>query len=315
MISFSDVENIIKSVKIEKKSLLSTLNIQKNLNNQILMFLKNFIGNINISFGSDCDNKAFYYMNAATINLNKTNNNISSINSLLKKLDEIESLINILPTDKLKNKIDFYNNQFVDAMNEVYDNTNNIEKFTHEISLVDFSELFSEDTSLQEKNIADESSLISNDELNSSFAENTLIISETQGKVILPYKMKDIKYILLDDSNPYSTIEDVINSEYTKSIKYYKYACIARFKEAYNLVKNKEKGSKFKALSLAYELFFNYNLHPAIISACKSLDELDIYLACLEDNTLNDFKFFNIKYEIPPTVAHNKNLKESIFYE
>ena len=69
----------------------------------------------------------------------------------------------------------------------------------------------------------------------------------------------------------------------------------------------KEHSSKLKAISLASELFGNYNLHPAIITACNSLDELDIYLACLEDNVLGDFKFFDIKYEIPPVVVPNTN--------
>jgi hypothetical protein len=44
-------------------------------------------------------------------------------------------------------------------------------------------------------------------------------------------------------------------------------------------------------------------LHPAIITACKSIDELDIYLSCLEDNQLDDFKIFDIKYEILPKVV------------
>ena len=52
-----------------------------------------------------------------------------------------------------------------------------------------------------------------------------------------------------------------------------------------------------------HELFINYNLHPAIITACNSLNELDIYLACLEDDTLEDFKFFSIKYEIAPIAS------------
>ncbi|MBS5854436.1 MAG: hypothetical protein KIC56_04340 [Clostridium sp.] len=44
-------------------------------------------------------------------------------------------------------------------------------------------------------------------------------------------------------------------------------------------------------------------MHPAIITACKSIDELDIYLSCLEDNQLDDFKIFDIKYEMLPKVS------------
>ena len=41
MINFSDKENIIKLINIEKSSLNATLDIQKTLNKQILMFMKN----------------------------------------------------------------------------------------------------------------------------------------------------------------------------------------------------------------------------------------------------------------------------------
>ena len=90
----------------------------------------------------------------------------------------------------------------------------------------------------------------------------------------------------------------------------YKFSAIARFREAYRLVRDRENGSKIKALELACELFLNYNLHPAIITACKTLDQLDVYLACLEDNTLDEFEFFDVKYEIP-LVLH-KNIKNAI---
>ena len=93
---------------------------------------------------------------------------------------------------------------------------------------------------------------------------------------------------------------------YTKPISYYKFSPVSRFKETFKLVKEREKGSTFKALSLAFELLGNYNLHPAVITACNSLDELDIYLACLDDNTLEDFHFFNVKYEIPLALSKIK---------
>ena len=80
------------------------------------------------------------------------------------------------------------------------------------------------------------------------------------------------------------------------------------------MITEKEHKSKMKALSLASELFTNYNLHPAIITACKSLDELDIYLACLDDNTLDDFPFFDIKYEIAPKVKKHELQKQEINY-
>lgn len=110
----------------------------------------------------------------------------------------------------------------------------------------------------------------------------------------------------------YHSIEEVINKLYTRPISNYRFSAISRFKEAYKLVKQKEKGSTFKALGLAIELFGNYNLHPAIITACKSLNELDVYLACLDENELNDFKFFDIKYDIPMAVSRFANNNEKM---
>ena len=119
--------------------------------------------------------------------------------------------------------------------------------------------------------------------------------------------IQEISDILKENNKEYSSIDDVIEKLYTRPIKYYRLSAIARFKEAYKLVIEKEHKSKFKALSLASELFSTLNLHPAIITACKSLDELDIYLACLEDNSLNEFPFFEIKYEIAPKVQKQEN--------
>ena len=50
---------------------------------------------------------------------------------------------------------------------------------------------------------------------------NTLLISETQSKVVLPYKIEDVKKILNENSR-YETLQDVINVEYTLPIDKYK---------------------------------------------------------------------------------------------
>ena len=65
-------------------------------------------------------------------------------------------------------------------------------------------------------------------------------------------------------------------------------------------MRKKEKSSVLESLDLALELTFNSSLNPAIITACKSLDELDIYLDCLASNNLNNFDVFKIKYDVLP---------------
>ena len=128
---------------------------------------------------------------------------------------------------------------------------------------------------------------------------DTLLISETQSKVVLPYKINDIEKIL-EKNKKYSTIQDVIDGEYTFPIDKYKNSSKSRFKEAYNLMRKKEKASVFDSLSLATEVIFNSSLNPAVITACNNLDQLDVYLECLSSNELDKFNYFKVKYEIMP---------------
>lgn len=300
MINFSDRENIVKLIELEKISLMSTLDIQKSLNKQILIFIKNFMADVTFSFDINPNDRAFFYLNESTNSLNKSNSNITILNKLLNSLNEIN-----ISSENLEEDIKLYNEDFAENINSIFSSTEIIEKFVHEISTTDFSTL-SKDLIIE--NTKKESNIIDSDDLNASYIENTLVISEEQKKVIFPYNINEVKNILLSSNKKYASIQDVIDKEYTKPISDYKFSAISRFKEAYRLVKERENGSNAKALELGFELFFNYNLHPAIITACKSLDELDVYLACLEDNTLEDFHFFEIKYEIPLTVSkHAKN--------
>ena len=301
MINFSDKENITELIELEKISLTSTLDIQKNLNKQILMFIKKIMADVTFTTDINPNDKSFFYLNESTNALNKSNSNITILKRLIDSLDKIDT-----SNKELEESVKNYNDNFMENINTVYSNTEVIEKFVYEITTTDFSEILKTSTTETEN---EQSNIIDSTELSTRFIENTLVISEVQQRVILPYNINTVKDILLNDPQGYSSLQGVVNKLYTKSIDYYKFPALSRFKEAYKLVIEREKGSKAKALGLAFELFLNYNLHPAIITACKSLDELDVYLACLEDNTLEDFHFFDIKYEIPPAVPkHTKNV-------
>lgn len=170
------------------------------------------------------------------------------------------------------------------------------------------------------KNVIEENEKIKNSDDNENekknssqkYEEKKLIISDMKKKVTLPYNVTELNKILSNKKNKYSTIDDIIEDLYTKPLSYYKAPAISRFKEAYKLITKKEHKSKLKAFSLASEMFFNYNLHPAIITACHNLDELDIYLACLADNQLNDFNCFDIQYEYAPALKKHLSKKEQI---
>lgn len=142
---------------------------------------------------------------------------------------------------------------------------------------------------------------------NYSLVENTLTISEVTGLVTLPYKISDLKEFLNKEPDKYTSLSDVVLSKYTVPIRNYKFSAIARFREAYNLIIEREHGTKKQAINLATELFSNYNLHPAIITACRDLNELDVYLSCLEFNELEDFHFFNIVYDVLPVQVRTKH--------
>ena len=127
---------------------------------------------------------------------------------------------------------------------------------------------------------------------------NQLLISEKEQKAYLPYKYEQVKKTFLESKNKYRTMQDVIDSLYILPLNKFKNSSIARFREAFNLIRNKEKGSITKALDLGLELMFKYELNPVIIAACRNLDELDIYLDCLDENESYEFTCFDIKFDI-----------------
>ncbi len=129
---------------------------------------------------------------------------------------------------------------------------------------------------------------------------NTLIISDSNQNVVLPYKVIELEEKLRKNKK-YKTLQDVIKNEYTLPLETFKNPTKSRFREAFQLIKKKEHGSLKEAIELGFELMFQSDLNPAVIAACKDLDELDIYLDCLDDNELDKFSCFKIEYNVPPT--------------
>ena len=217
--------------------------------------------------------------------LSLSNESISIIRKLSRSLNTILNNIDIDKKDILTD-IKNYNQLEKNNLSVVLDNYTCINTF-----ISDNANLLGSNI---DHDIALSSALYSN--------ENTLIISETENKVFLPYTLKDIQCYMIEHKN--FNFDDVIQLKYTIPLSKYKNAVKSRFVEAYTLIRKKEHGSIKDALDLAFELAFNSNLHPAIITACKNLRELDIYLACLESNELDDFRFFKILFQIPPMPAN-----------
>ena len=179
------------------------------------------------------------------------------------------------------------------------------------------TELFEEKTEFKEnenifkkseelKNVEEVPNLKLDDANISNYGENTLLISESSQKIFLPYEISKINELMKKNSAKYSSFEEVIQKRYTLPINKFKNPSLARFKEAFKLMRKREGASVPDAISLGLELMFNYKLHPAIISACKRLDELDIYLDYLERGQTNKFNCFKIIFETAPIISKRK---------
>jgi len=282
----SYVKLMLKAKNELRKQLVSYMD-------KITTAVNNIINPVDISFIHKC-------LEDLKSNFEKLDSNILSLKSLITLLNSFKEDINNVDIEKYNSKCNIISNDYLNINIAVYEY---IDSFMPYISF-----RFPEIQSSNNNDIISESKTDESQDKDykkdscTNLQENTLIISEKTGKVTLPFTIFEIKDILKKDSSNFNSIQDVIDKNYTIPLEVYKNAPLARFKEAFKLIKYKEKGSLKNAFDLGFELFFNYNLNPAIITACKNLDELDIYLSYLEDAKISDFKCFNIVYEYSPLV-------------
>ena len=92
------------------------------------------------------------------------------------------------------------------------------------------------------KNLENHITELENSLLNESdIVDNpTLLISEIQNKVVLPYTISELQQVL-NKNNNYKSLQDIIDNVYTIPIDRYKNSFKSRFKETYNLMRRKEK--------------------------------------------------------------------------
>jgi len=281
----------IKNVKKNVKELNKLQNKTLKLHRLLLLILKNY------SHSIDENNFTKKYYKELNTMLSTI---MSNIDASLKILSTIRKLL-------LKSK---------SIISSAQDNTINDLEMEEFIQTEKQSAKILEDYEAIEKFVIDNYNLVKNVpkidasirdinddniDVSSSFVENTLIISEAKNKVFLPYTLEKIQGYIT--KNKTMTIQDVIDTVYTVPLDNYKNSVISRFTEAFRLIRLKEHGSIKQALDLAFELAFNFKLHPAIITACSNINELDIYLACMEYDELDTFRFFNVVFEVAPTLS------------
>ncbi len=126
----------------------------------------------------------------------------------------------------------------------------------------------------------------------------SLIISEKDDKVYLPYYASDIQQSLLKSN--YETCDELIENDYIFPLKKYKSPIVSRFREGFKLMREKEYESFGTSVAFGLKLMNNYKLHPAVISACRNIHELNSFLDYLEDGSIGSFDIFDIKFDVTP---------------
>lgn len=124
--------------------------------------------------------------------------------------------------------------------------------------------------------------------------EKELVINKKSGIAILPYSISDLDELFLNDPEKYSSIQDIIDQEYTVRLKDFENSSITRYKEAFKLAKDKSNYSFSQAANFAKVFLVENEISSLIIASCKNVEELEFYIECLNNNKLNDFHYFKI---------------------
>ncbi|MCR5186988.1 MAG: hypothetical protein K6D97_07760 [Clostridia bacterium] len=115
-----------------------------------------------------------------------------------------------------------------------------------------------------------------NENQDTPYEIDSLIISEITGEVILPFT---------------HTVVD---------INEFKNPMSARFREGYRLSREREHEGILMSISIGLKLCFKSNIHPAIIRACRDFEDLDTFLFYLGNNQAEFYPNFKILYKSYP---------------
>lgn len=308
--------NLISNLKTEKENIKQIINLYESKKSNLLAITTNMI---EITDLMDEKNSENLYQTVSSLKDSfETINTIQVLASKLEKdLNETISLYDKSlenNKDEIRANLVEYNKMRDELSNSIFEfeNTNTaVLNSAIELSLkVSHKKLKKQSVLAKNSMIKKESKVDIELEPHDN---NILIVSEKEQQAYLPFFYSEVKNIFQNSNNQYQTLQDVVDDLYIVSLDKFKNSSIARFREAFHLIRNKEKGSITKALDLGLELMFNYSLNPIVVAACRNLDELDIYLDCLEENELYDFNCFEIKFEVVPQYVKNRKQKKNTF--
>lgn len=300
--------NLINNLKTEKENIEQIINLYNNKKSNLLSITANMIKITDFINEKKLDN--FY---ETTSLLKKSFETINDIQTLLCKLNEILNETISLYDKSLENNENEIKANLVEYNKQRDELSNLILKFEDENtvllnSAIEFSLQFSNKKMSKQNTTIN--NIITKDKTKVDIElephdNNVLIISEKEQKAYLPFFYSEVKEIYKNSNNKYKTLQDVVDDLYIVPLDRFKNSAISRFRESFHLIRDKENETITKALDLGLELMFKYDLNPIIIAGCRNLDELDIYLDCLEENELYDFTCFEIKFEVLPKLTKN----------
>ena len=305
---------------------IEKLNVQISNQEDKREILVNFINNLNNQLSSNDSNKK--HLSALKEESNtifyEINNIINLLHDLVKDLSDIkQNIVGLLISAESKKMSDDYYMECgreIKKTIELYSDLVEETKYriTFQNKKIDnfiknnINSNYSITVDLSTKPVADNSAVsshainISKESTSNEKSNKVLLISEKKKKVFLPYYENEVNRYLDQFPDQYKSFDDVVKKEFVVPISYYiGHTVLSRFREAYSLIRDRESKSIFEAMKYAFDLMFKYELNPAIIAACKTQNQLDNYLNCLENKKLNEFTDFEIKYEVTPLATAN----------
>lgn len=305
--------DFIVSLKKEKESIIQIINLYQS---KKLNFL-NITTNIMLAIDSVDKNEIEEEFYQTILSFKESFEGLENIESLANKLkDDLILTISLYDkglddnTNEIKANLVEYNKQKDELFNKIMDfenaNTATLNSLTD--VLLKLNKKKPKKINKVSNNTIETEKVAKVDVEIEPQDNNILIISEKDQKAYLPFFYSEIEKIYKASENQYSTLQDVVNDLYVVPLNRFQNSSVSRFRETFNLVRNKNKGSIIKAFDLGLELMFKYELNPIVIAACRNLDELDIYLDYLENGETDKFTCFNVIFDVAPIMVKNKKI-------